>query len=287
MVGPLKKPRKPSKRVVRCAAAMQKANSKSDPLKFEKIRGKQPQPKTKLNKRKILNVARHRAAYSLDNWNVYYAIQAASQRWRATVREQELPEEEKTRSYRPQNYADLLELIPKEVRTKPTAAGQRVIYVLPQRTAMEGWIHAVVEHIRRHKESNWIIVKKPPGLPRSRLNTENPNPYIALDSTNVFLEPLGVSTALLSTRGVYVLHCQALDEYYVGESNDIPARVKAHAEGRGASKTKWWPSFVRMAPLTEKKSMTLGQWEKVEVAAQRVAGREVTGGGCSQTSVRA
>jgi len=284
MVRPLKKPKGKSKRVVRSEIAMLKANSKFDPLKNEKIRPKRRLPKTKLNKKKIFNTERHRANLTPDNLNVFYAISVASRRWRDTVREQKLPESERTRSYRPENYPDLIELIPMQHRVKPTAAGQRVIYVLPQRKAMPGWIHAVVEHIRRHKESNWIVVRKPPGLPRARLNGENPNPYIALDSTNVFLEPPSVCTALLSKRGVYVLHCQAFDEYYVGESNDIPARVKAHAEGRGAMKTKKWPFFVRVAPLTPKKNLTLGQWEKVETAAQRMAGRKVTGGGCSQTS---
>lgn len=280
-----KKPsRKSIQRAPRTSVNMRRANAMLDPPANDRIRKQSTRPKTRANKRCSSNATKYRQYLSPNDLNIHYAISTASQRWRATVRDQKLPRKDrKGLSFRPDNYEELLRLIPEFYRSKPDTRGNRCIYVLPKPKPMTAWLHGVVEAVRRHKEGNWIIVRKPPG---SKRMYEDSNPYHAIHSTNVFLEP-PVNTSILCKRGLYVLYCPELDEYYVGESSNIPDRIRDHERGRGAIKTRRWHqlgyTMMRVAPLTVKKKGTLQEWERIEVAAQRKLGRKVAGGGSSQS----
>jgi len=86
-------------------------------------------------------------------------------------------------AFRPQNYKDLLELIPPCHRAKPTPQLQGSTSSTSPTTAP--CAHPLdpcqgLPSISRHKDSNWIVVRKP-------LPVENGNPYVAMDSTNVFV----------------------------------------------------------------------------------------------------
>jgi len=274
------------KRRPRTSGNMNRANRKLDPKPSEKIRKKKaPQP-TERARRKRQNVEAYRNALSFDDLYRAYAISAASQKWRSIIK----PKAKKkkmgcvgrpsTAAFRPDNYDELLNLIPQAHRTKPTAAGQKVVYLPHDRARCSAWTHAKAVSISRHKDSNWIIVRKPLSV------DEGDNPYVAIDSTNVFLEPPShVMTAAFCNVGVYLLFCPDLNKFYVGESNDIAARIEQHRQGRGAKATKGWPSFERLPLLTKRKrSESMRKWEAREWDANRLkyGYKNVRGAGSSQ-----
>ena len=138
-------------------------------------------------------------------------------------------------AFRPQNYKDLLELIPPCHRAKPTAAGQHVIYI-----PHDGAVCTSIGSMPRSSlpsRATRTLTGSPSGKP---LSVENGNPYVAMDSTNVFLEPpKDVNTATFCNVGVYILYCEeALQKFYVGEFNNTSARIERHRKGQGAKATK-------------------------------------------------
>lgn len=286
MVSHKKKSKKNGKRVPRTCPNMRRANLKTDPKPKEKIRKKiAPQP-TERARRKQQYVVEYRDRLGFDALYRAYAISAASQKWRKIVKGQGKRKKGGSvgrppkLAFRPKNYDALLELIPMCHRAKPTQAGQKIVYVPHEAALCTAWIHAKVIAIARHKDSNWVLVRKPLAIEKGK------NPYVAIDSTNVFLEPpKDIETATFCDVGVYVLYCESLNKFYVGESNNIEARIKQHKSGRGAKATKNWPSFVRVPPLTKRKaSESLRQWERREWDANRkkFGYLNVRGAGASQ-----
>jgi len=273
------------RRAARSSTNMRKVNQKAHPKSNEKIRRKRaPQP-TETSRRKCANTEKYRSCMTPDDWDRKYAIDTASERFRKLIKLKRKP---RTKTfgrppkiaYRPKNYADLLSLIPQEHRMKPTAAGQQVIYVPHESTPCEAWVHAKVLSIHRHKDSNWIVVHKP-------IRCESVNPYLAIDSSNVFLQPPKcVKTATFSNVGVYVLHCEALGKWYVGQSTNIANRIARHRDHTGAKATREWPSFERIAPLTtQEKGEDWRDWERreCEVLKREWGYKNVRGGPFSQT----
>jgi len=279
--------KKREKRAPRSTKNMHRANQKADPKQCEKVRRKRPEQPTQTARRKRRNVQQYRASMTFDDWHRMYAIAAASERWRKIVR---MSAKKKGKinfgrpskiAFRPDNYEELLSLIPKANRSKPTAVGQSVIYVPHESTPCAGWTHAKVLSIHRHKDSNWIVVQKPLSV------EEGANPYLAIDSTNVFVEPpKAVRTATWANAGVYVLYCAPLDKWYVGESGNIAKRIAEHEAHRGSKVTKDWPCFERMPLLTKHKRGE--RWEKWETrewdAVRKKFGyKNVRGSGSSQS----
>jgi hypothetical protein len=179
-------------------------------------------------------------------------------------------------AFQPPNWRELLREIPKP-QAKPFEIGQRVFYVPPSITPVP-WSVATVEHIGPHRNTNWIVVQK------DNMTRKNGNPYIAIDSTNVFLAP-GTSTRPLPNKGVYVVRSD--NAIYVGNSNDIKKRLDFHRQGLGSRSTP--PKFEREPTITSKKrGETLPQWEKRELVAQcKVHGiNSVRGGGFCERKLR-
>jgi len=281
----VKTPSCSKRRAARCSKSMRKANQKTDPKANEKIRRKRAHQPTENARHKCENTEKYRSCMTPDDWDRKYAIDAASERFRKLIKLKQKP---RTKTfgrppkiaYRPKNYADLLSLIPQEHRMKPTAAGQQVIYVPHDSTPCEAWVRAKVLSIHRHKDSNWIVVHKP-------VRCDGANPYLAIDSTNVFLQPpKSVPTATFPNVGVYVLYCEALEKWYVGQSGDIAERIAQHIDHNGAKATQKWPSFDRMALLTKhKRGEDWKVWERREYEAvkRKYGYKNVRGGACSQT----
>jgi len=251
---------------------MRRANQKKDPKPREKIRRKKaPRPSAR-SRQKQINMENYRASLTIDELHRHYAIAAASERWRKIVKgfsKAKKPLGARGRpskiAFRPQNYTELLELIPLSHRAKPSCVGEKVIYVPHDSTNCSAWTHSKVVSIHRHKDANWILMKKPYAI------DDGENPYVAIDSTNVFLEPPNdVNTAALPNEGVYVLYCPPLDAWYVGESHDISARIEQHRAKKGPKVTKSWPSFERRPLLTKKRrGETWVKWEAREWEAVR------------------
>ena len=168
------------------------------------------------------------------------------------------------KSLRPSNYAKLDALIPPAGRAKPTADGQEIIYLPHALAPQTQWTLAKVERLTQHKaqRSDWCIVEKP------RLRFLGENPYLAIDSTNVWLAPIhhAFPVHLFPSRGVYVLSNVARGEFYVGESNDIPKREEKHANGTGAAFTKKWKGEFIRVPLLSLPGGTHKQREARETA---------------------
>jgi len=279
--------KKKLKLAARTPANMRRANLKKDPKPSEKIRNKKaPQPSERARQKRI-NMENWRASRTIDDTYRGQAIDTASQRWRKIIKA--LTKKRKPLgcrgrptkiAFRPKNYDELLELIPLCHRGKPSAAGEKVIYLPHDSTTCTAWTHAKVVSIHRHKDANWVLVKKP-------FAVENENPYVAIDSTNVFLAPpQEVNTSALPNEGVYVLYCPTLDSWYVGESHDIAKRIERHKAHKGPKATKTWPSFERRPLLTSKRrNERWTRWEAREWDALRnkYGYRNVRGAGSSQS----
>ena len=158
---------------------------------------------------------------------------------------------------------DVLEaLIPPAHRAKPTAVGDEVIYVPPVAGPLQRWTTATVLRISRHIDTNWIIVAKP--------NPERSgNPYLAIDSTCVWLAPVNHSfpVTLFPNAGVYVLFCARLQDYYVGESNDVAVRIAGHAKREVVWTRRWDGDFARIEPITLRGRLSYKQHEGRESRA--------------------
>jgi len=96
-------------------------------------------------------------------------------------------------------FETLLKLIKPQDRIKPDNAGQKVVFVLPKDIDAHSWMCSEVVKVAPHKESNWIIVKKPWTLKPKE------NPFVAVDVLNVFVKPEGFTDrdlTLLPNKGV-------------------------------------------------------------------------------------
>ena len=259
----VKKNEAPRQRAPRSARKMAIANKKTDVLPRDaRMRQKAVPRRTKAAVKKRNNTAGWRKALNGERRAIFHAIQAAAARFRSSVTnrprvrrkgvyKKALP---KVVALRPDNFDKLLTLIEPPQRSKPTATGQEVVYVLPGAAPVLSWFVGKVVHLAAHKESNWFVVAKPWVLKPGE------NGYIAIDSTNVYLAPPGSkpwSLSLLKDRGLYTLYCRSRDEYYVGASNDIPRRVREHEAGKGSAVTKKWKGEVeRLRPLTNGKGLS-------------------------------
>jgi len=257
------------KRAPRTPRNMTRANRKMNPS--EKIRRTKARLPSERTRRNYHYVTAYRNSRTPDELYRYYAISAASQKWRCIIRSKGKPKKTatvgrpSTHAFRPDNYDELLDLIPKCHRVKPTGLGQCAIYLPHDRRRCDSWTYAKVAGLSRHKESNWVLFKKP-------CVENDANPYVAIDSTNVFLKPPhDVTTALYPNRGVYLLYCPALNQFYVGESNNIAARIARHEKGTGAKVTRSWPSFERLPLITKRKTKeSMKKWEYREWEANRL-----------------
>lgn len=254
-------------RRARCDAAMSRANKKLNPLKIEKIRKKSAPVRNKISLKRRKVVKEERAQMDVPQRQMRYAIETASAhvravirgytRTRATVRH---AYKKKPKALCPPNYDELLQLIPPGQRAKPTRAGQQVVYVLAQADPMPALLTGTVERIARHKVSNWILVRKPWPLRHAE------NPFLAVHSTNAWLASPhvgggGPTIALLPNKGLYVIYCAALNEFYVGNANNISLRIEQHKNGKGAAYTKsWHGDFYRVRPI----NIPLGKYSQSE-----------------------
>ena len=253
-----KAPRRP-----RTDAAMAKANRRIDFRVHEKIRGKKISVKkdVKLMKKKNKEVKEWRTSLSGDRKHVLVACETAAEHFRAVVRgftRSRAPPRATKRvrtprvlAHRPSNWDKLMFLLPPNQRSKPIAVGEDVVWLPHTPTPADQWNRAIVAHLKRRNQTktNWVVVAKPWVL------RPKENPYLAIDSTNVWMAPTalgggGPTMALLPNLGVYVIYCPALDEYYVGQSNDVGKRLDQHRKGTAAKFTKRWSEFYRVRPLT-------------------------------------
>lgn len=189
MVVPGRNKKTAKKRTPRTPRNMEKANAVQDPQKNCRIRKKRPAVSTDrafMKKEYMENFRRRR---TFDELHRHNAIDAASEVWRKLAARKSCkkdhlgPGRPIKIAFRPDNYAELLSLIPKQHQIKPSSVRQDVIYVPHIRTPCGGWTRAKVLEVRRHKKTNWILMMKPLAV------EDGHNPYIAVDSTNVFLAP--------------------------------------------------------------------------------------------------
>ena len=281
-----------------------RANAKLDPIPSEKIRVKKA-PTKKPTKRAIqcrINSRLWRNGLDLDQKRLRYAIETASARYRKCIKPSGVNKKKEVKaalddgirrrnrqreplSLRPCNFSELLALIPNVYRHRPTVPGQDAIYLLHGPKGATQWERGLVVAIRRHivgtrasgtVDSNWMVVlKNPPPAPDT-------NPYLAIDSTNVFLAPPNdVETGIFKNSGVYVLYCESSDTFYVGESHNINVRLGQHDSGVGSQATSSMPTFHRLQPRTPRKAFKV--WENEECALLRALypNATVIGGGCS------
>ena len=251
-------PKSAKRRRPRTAKTMELANRKTEVKPRDaRVRAKGAPRRTKANMVKRATTKAWRLDLSKVQRRIYYAIKAASARFLATVTARprvrgkgiykKAPSKIKLH---PDNYSTLLALLKPDQRSKPTQIGQEVIYVLPKAAPMLAWLSGEVVYLAPHKESNWVVVKKPWAL------KPDENPFLAIDSRYAYLAPRGShgTVSLLKDKGLYTLYCKSRDEYYVGVSNDIPARVREHEAGCGSAVTKKWNGEVeRLRPLTNGK----------------------------------
>ena len=262
-------PKKVEKRVAaqsRSLALISKGNRKLDVPSRERVRPKLPptRPSTRATKCALKNMISWRGGRTFDEHQIDIAIDTASSRYRQTLRERAgaAPRRQpgrgkpgaKTRNqscaakvFFPANFSSLNALIPANYRTKPTQQGQTCMYVPPISAPLQQWTLAVVERIAAHNshDSNWVVVRKPSPC-------DGENPYLAIDSTCVWLAPVlnTFPTTLFKNCGVYVIFCARLKDYYVGESNDVQKRMADHDKGTVVWTRKWRGEFTRIAPIT-------------------------------------
>jgi len=245
--------------------------------KQQKVRPKKPPTTTPQSLRHRKRAKAHRGNLDDVGRQVRSAMEVAGRFYRRAVRgysklKRKVLESAKQRRRVPQHvqlqsplFEKLTNLIPQRCRAKPNDTGQEVLFLQPQNTTAHSWMCAKVFKITPHKESNWIIVKKPWTLKPEE------NPFLALDVLNVWLKPEGMKAAectLLPNKGVYTLYCKSFNEYYVGESSDIQARLDDHKRGKGSLWTKRWRGdFVRLNTLTKRTKGTYAAHELKETMA--------------------
>jgi len=200
------------------------------------------------------------------------------------------------RVLRPPSFEKLRKLFPPGHLRKPIRVGDTVLFVFPKAGRVKAWLQGVVDHIVPHKsDSNWILIRYP------KISPKHKNPFIAIDSPNVYLAPATYNEFDIAlpgawpTRGVYVLYSPEHKEFYVGNSNNIPDRIEEHRDTRprflgysGAKWTKRWQgAFYRIPPCTPQCVGTLQdqEWEARETAAlcELYGASKVRGGGMSSS----
>jgi len=200
------------------------------------------------------------------------------------------------RVLRPPTFDKLRKLFPPGHLRKTIRVGDTVLFVFPTACRVKAWLHGVVDHIMPHKsDSNWIVIRYP------KISQKHQNPFIAIDSPNVYLAPATYNEFEISlpgawpTRGVYVLYSPEHKEYYVGNSDNIPERIAEHRDTRprflgyaGAKWTKrWHGAFYRIPPCTPRCVGPLQdqEWEARETAAlcDIYGVSKVRGGGMSSS----
>ena len=259
-----KRAAKASKKVARRSrtdAAMTKANQRIDFRVHQKICVKKKFVDVKLAKKKQKTVKEWRISLDANRKHILAACETAAEHWRAVVRgftRSRAPLRATTRkrtprvlAHRPSNWDALMLLLGPNQRSKPIAEGEDVVWLPHKPEPADAWNRATVAYLGRrpHTDTNWIVVAKPWVL------RPQENPYLAIDSTNVWMAPVelgggGPTMALLPNCGVYVIYCPALNEYYVGQSNDIKKRIARHVRHNAAKYTKRWSAFYRVRPLT-------------------------------------
>lgn len=291
-----KKPYAPRARQPRSPRALVKTNQKVKPRVLKPRRKGPPEPPTRALIKKRKNVVVWRGARPEDDRAMDWALSSASQHYRQVYAESrgigpirkkkvvgKKPRKRtcKAKVIFPVNLEQLEALIPRAHRAKPTTAGNEIIYVPAVAGPLERWVTATVERISRHRDTNWIIVKKPCPKPSE-------NQYLAIDSTCVWLAPINNSfpVALLRNVGVYVLFCERLGHFYVGESNDVRGRMGDHSTGKIVWTRTWNGDFVRVAPITAQGKVSFRQHEGREARAlAKIHGWEcVRGGGMTSNA---
>ena len=284
--------------------SMRRANAKANVRLGEKVRSKCAPRKLAASKKRCAQVKAVRKKFSSEMKFIVAAREYAQDCSRRTLRElkgaKPRAQKEKgkapgarprhrtsaARAMRPSNFDLLLAQVPRTERNqRPTAAGQRIIYVEPRPGNQYAWHHGVVAHLSRHNvepPANWVFVRKRTPIAKDE------NPFLVIDSPNTLLLP---SVPLVNAndraeRGVYVLYNGVRQEFYVGESDNIGQRLVAHSSGTGAAWTQRWAgNFERLKPRTTPKRC-LQAWEAQEVAAlMKLFGRNKVRGGaftCSQ-----
>lgn len=287
----VKKKKKTVPRATRTPANLLRANRKLDPRPSEKVRSKCAPRRSKRALACRKNAQVYRNGLDGDGKKIVYAIETASARYRKCIKPSGVKKKKKIvaaldngivrrnrqrlpLSLRPSNFTAMLALIPTVYRHKPTVPGQQVIYLLHGPQCATQWERGTVASIRRHIDSNWVVVKKNPEP------APGVNPFLAIDSTNVFLAPPDdVETGIFGNSGVYVLYCDSTDTFYVGESHNIHGRMGQHDSGVGSQGTRAMPTFHRLQPRTPRKPFRT--WEKEECALLRALfpNATVLGGG--------
>ena len=159
---------------------MIRANRRMNPS--EKIRRPKARVPSERSRRSADYVKAYRNSLSTDQLYRSYAIATASTKWRCIIRSKGKPKKTGTvgrpskHAFRPDNYEELLALIPECHRVKPTAIGQCAIYVPHDPSHCDSWTNAKVAGISRHKETNWILFEKP--------CVEYANPYVLLRTSS-------------------------------------------------------------------------------------------------------
>jgi len=190
------------------------------------------------------------------------AMEYASQRWRAIVRGGFKPKgiglrKRKTAplGFRPANWDALVKQLAKQERIKPTSVGDRVIWAPHDPSPLPKWNVGEVVHLGPHRDTMWVVVRKP--------GTDSRNPFLAIDSTNVFLCPKRMEPT------VYVLSNEDESVFYIGQSQDTEHRLSQHAKGRGSRVTKNFGIVKRHDVITKRRPReSLTAWEKRELDAQ-------------------
>lgn len=300
----VKSAKKKAKKIVKLPARtlvnLRKANCKLDPRVNERIRIKNPPRRSKLSLVKRQVTKKWRERLDDDGQHRRSAIETASARYRRCIKPPIRPGVKKKKkvaaalqegskrrrrmptpeALRPTNYAEMLNLIPLRYRQKPVGPDEHVIYLKHSPKAATEWERGIVVKISRHIDSNWVLVRKNPAP-----EDVCANPYLAIDSTNVFVAPPDdVDCGLFLNSGVYVLFARCCNTFYIGESHKIAARIVSHQAGTGSQGTRGFVSSFRLQPRSMRGG-TWRQWERREwlMLTKLYPNSTVVGAGSSQT----
>jgi len=255
--------------------------------KSESVRRKAKPSRTRDSIKRRSIVVERRAKLTPDERHKVSAMDWAAEIYRQTVRQETRvrrkgamtvkKKRQCARVFQPPNMEKLIKLIPHRHRSKNICIGDSAVFVFPNAQPVKAWYHGVVVDIRPHKsDSYWFLFRWPKECCKSK------NPYIAIDAPNVFKAPENSDDFEIAfpnaypKRGVYVLYCPHLKEYYVGQSNDVPNRIIEHRNTdprmrgySGAAWTKRWEGkFYRVPPCTVNRG-DLHDWEMRETSALR------------------
>ena len=239
--------------------AMAKANQRINLPVHQKIRVKTKSVQVKVAKKKCKTVKEWRNSLDANRKYILNALEVAATHSRAIIRgftrsrakTGTRVRKPRVLGHRPSNWDSLMLLLESNQRSKPIAEGEDVVWLPHKPEPAVAWNRGTVVYLGRRSTTgtNRVVVKKPWVL------RPKENPYLAIDSTNVWMAPValgggGPTMALLPNVGVYVIYCHKLDEYYVGQSNDVAKRMERHRRHTAAKYTKRWPEFYRVRPLT-------------------------------------